>query len=454
MKSNIAATNTRLTLIVISMLVLSCNTIFAFRSSTPTPKNTPVIIPNSTTVPTSILPVEPQMSQSSSCPSAPDGPAPQSSSFSDRFNAVIGEVQTTKMLMEQQQYAAAILCWDDVLNRVPEYADAYYQRSQSYRALTHNQHVQSAYQDYLAHALADLNQAISLAPEMGDYYFARYEIEKMLAENETFLVDQNFWYTQAYSDITLANRLGTVGELADRQPGFLLVDLERCDEAVNEFNRLLSINTHGPSAGLNTGLAVSAQCLGKYKEALKYIDYAIRLHPSFERSFARATILYNLGRLDEALIEVNKLIAEQKYYCGCRYYLRAIIYYDQGEKDLAQADIDFGTGQTWVRGGIRSYILGHWALDAGEREQGIALLQEAEASLTWRYGSLRKRVQQELVALNSSPLSLSISVPPTPTLIPVTPQVQPPTPIVNILDKPLFFQGLPLAYAGNSPMII
>ena len=400
----------------------------------------------------------PLASSSTSCPGAPDpstlqshGDAPQSLNFNDRLSAVQGEVLEASTLMQKQQYAAAILCWDDILARVPEYADGYYQRSLSYRYLNSNQRFQTEYLDYLEHALADLNQAISLAPEMGDYYFGRYEVEEAFAENEMYLVDKHFWYTQAYQDITLANRYGTKGQLADRDPAFLLIDLGRCQEAMDEFNRLIKINTGEPSAGLTTGLAYSSQCLGKYDQALKYIEEAIRLYPSFQRSMARANILYNLGRLDEALGEVNRLIADQRYYCGCRYYLRALIYYDQGKKDLAQADIDFGTGQTWGRGGIRSYVLGHLALDAGDRGQGIALLQEAEASLTWQYGSLRKRVQKELETLGSRPLSLTVSVSATPTLLAVTPQAQPPTPTMIPLDRPANVQAIPIVYSGNPP---
>jgi tetratricopeptide (TPR) repeat protein len=392
----------------------------------------------------------PITSQSTSFPAASTPLAVQSSSFSDRLNAVQDEVHQANTLMQQQQYASAIIIWDDLLTRVPEYADAYYQRSLSYRYLTSNQRIQTEYLDYLHHALADLNQAISLAPEMGDYYFARYQVEEALANNEMYLVDKNFWFTQAYQDITLANQYETKGELADREPGFLLIELGRCEEAVDEFNRLIKINTGEPSAGLTTGLANSSQCLGKYDEALKYIDTAIRLYPSFQRAMARATILYNMGRFDEALSEVNKLIADQRFYCGCRYYLRALIYYDQGKKDLAQADIDFGTGQTWGRGGIRSYVLGHLALDAGDQRQGIALLQEAEASLNWQYGSLRERVLKELETLGSTPLSLSVSVPATPTLLPVTPQIQLPTPTMIPLDRPRNVQPILILYSGNS----
>ena len=388
---------------------------------------------------------------SSSCPTASNpssGPT-----FRDRLDAVQGEIHEANTLMQQQQYETAILCWDDILARVPEYADGYYQRSMSYRYLNSNEHMQSEYLGRLDQALADLNQAIWLAPEMGDYYFARYQVEVSRAENETYLVDKRVWYQQAYQDITLANRYGTKGELADREPGFLLVELGRCQEAIDEFKRLIQINMEGPSAGLTTGLAFGAQCLGRYDEALRDLDTAIRLSPSFQRAFQHAILLYNLGRLEEALGEVNRLIEDQRFYCGCRYYLRALIYYDQGKNDLAQADIDFGSGQTWARGGVRSYVLGRLALEAGDQETGVALLQEAEASLTWQYGSLRKRLQEELETLGAAPLSLTMSVPATPTLLPVTPQVQPPTPTMIPLDRPRNIMPIVLAYSGGSSLL-
>jgi tetratricopeptide (TPR) repeat protein len=371
--------------------------------------------------------------------------------FESRFEAVQGELGQANMLMQQQQYAEAILCWDDILTQVPEYADGYYQRAQGYQKLTNNQRIQSEYLDYLTHALEDLNQAILLSPEVGDYYFARYEVEYALGNNELYRVDTNFWYELAYRDINLANQFGTKGELAERDPGFMLVDLERCDEAMTEFNRLTAISPQ-PSAGLNTGLAMSYECLGDYEKALEHIDTAISIYPSNERDYDRAVILYNLGRLDESLKIVTSLIDSKKYYCGCRYYLRGLIYYDQGKKDLAQQDIEFGTTQTWARGGIRSYVLGHLALDNGDQQQGIALLQEAEASLSWDFDPLRKRVVQELNALGFSPLSLSVSVPPTATPLPITPQAQLPTPTTIPLDKPVNVDAISIPYSGNSPL--
>src|SRR5262249_21993961 len=145
--------------------------------------------------------------------------------------------------------------------------------------------VQTEYVDYLNHALADLNQAISLDSAVGDYYYSRYQIENALGGNETYVVNRNFWYTQAYADITTAVKFGVKGDLVDRNQAFLLVEMGRCNEAIDEANRLISVKAAEPKAAHDTALAYSYNCLGKYDEALKYIDSAISLYTSFSREF-------------------------------------------------------------------------------------------------------------------------------------------------------------------------
>ena len=66
-------------------------------------------------------------------------------------------------------------------------------------------------------------------------------------------------------------------------------------------------------------------------------------------------------------------------------------------------------------------MVAHLALDAGDKAQGLALLQEAEASLAPRYGPLHARILKELAALGSAPLDLGVTVLPTPTVLPLAP---------------------------------
>lgn len=374
--------------------------------------------------------------------------------FSRRLEAAQDDIAQAHTLMQAEQYAEAVTLWNNVLTQAPEYADGYYQRAESYLGLTSNQRFQSEYQEYQTQALADLNEAIRLDSQISDYYFARYEVQYNLGGLEFYRVDQDVWISQALADLRRADELGATGDTAERQPGFMLLELGRCEEGLAEFNQLTATSDK-PSAGLNTGLAHGYRCEGRFDEALTHIDTALQIYPSFQRKIDRAIILYNLGQLDDALDQINETIEDSPYYCGCRYFLRALIYYDQGKPDLAQKDIDFGTGQTWDRGGLRSYVLGRLALDAGDQEQGIAFLQEAEASLRREYGpQLLERIQQELAELKAPLLSLEVSVQPTPTLLPILPQPQPPTPTPVPLTEPANAGAIPVPYEGTDALTL
>src|SRR5574337_238989 len=126
------------------------------------------------------------------------------------------------------------------------------------------------------------------------------------------------------------------------------------------------------------------------------------------KQFDRTLILYSLDRLDEALSQINASIDATPCCFGPRYYLRALIYYRLGRTDLALADIETGSGLAWQRGGVRSYVLGLIALDSGQREQGMNLLLEAEASLHPQYSStILKQTQPEFAKLGATPLVIN-----------------------------------------------
>jgi hypothetical protein len=125
------------------------------------------------------------------------------------------------------------------------------------------------------------------------------------------------------------------------------------------------------------------------------------------------------------------MIEKNPYYGGGRYYLRALISYDEGRLDEALSDLDFGEGQTWGRAGIYSYLRGRFALEDGDKMSAIELLQYAEASLgPVGTGPFIRRIERELASLGASPLTVTpqVLVPgtPMPTLIPtITPRPMP-----------------------------
>lgn len=344
-----------------------------------------------------------------------------------RFASAQADTAAAWRLMQESRFQEALAILDRVIAQAPDYPDAYFQRAQAYQALTGNQRFLEEYVDYLTRALEDIDRAIALDPAEGEFYLVRYQIAEGFANVAHYRVDQAYWFGLALENIRLANALGNSDPLADRMPGFLLAHLGRCEEARAEFERLRAASPE-PSAGLYTGLADAYLCAGRLDEALEAVDAALAISPNVAREQLRTTILLNLGRSQEALARLDRSLDEDPYYCGCRYYMRALVHYDRGHPEQALADIQLGSGQTWGQGGLRTYVLGLLARDAGDVAGAIAYLQDAEASLMHLAGPIVDRVRGDLADLGGSPLSLSPSVTLTATPLPLPEAISPMVP--------------------------
>jgi tetratricopeptide (TPR) repeat protein len=146
-----------------------------------------------------------------------------------------------------------------------------------------------------------------------------------------------------------------------------------------------------------------------------------------QRVWLRAMILYFMGRHEEALEDLNDLLEEKPYYNGFRYYLRALIHYENGRRDLAEQDLMMGVSNTWGRAGIFSYVLGRMAIDDGDKEAGIIYLQQALATLDWYFRPMFPRIEQELADLGAAPLPEESSVQIRATPMPTTEAIPRPT---------------------------
>jgi tetratricopeptide (TPR) repeat protein len=122
-------------------------------------------------------------------------------------------------------------------------------------------------------------------------------------------------------------------------------------------------------------------------------------------------ILYSLGRLDEALDQFLQNVSDYPDACECRFYVGALIDYALGEPEQAQVDIETAQDDLLSGRGVRAYVLGRLALDAGDKQQAIKWFQEAEAQLTRDYGpTLLSQIKEQLSQLGASPLSPTQSV--------------------------------------------
>ena len=380
--------------------------------STPTVSVVPSITPSPTITHTFAPTITPTRTPS---------PTPSPTlSYNSRLTRAEATVEQAKALMNQGEYAAAVFEWNDVIDLVPENAEAYFQRASCYLELIHNQRSREEYLVYLQRALVDLDHAIALGPATGNYFIARYQVYSRLAGEESFRIDYVSLEEIALENLRVANKLGNTQPLSDRDVPFVLYNLGRCEEGMDETRQLIAArgSAASPSAGLNTALAAGYLCLGQLDQALDYINLAIQLTPSSDRAMMKSIILYNLGRLDEALELINESITNDPYYGGARYFLRAAIYAEQGKLDEAEADIDFGYGETWGYFGIVDYAEGRLALARGDSLTALERFQYAEATMPFVYGPLIQRIQREITALGGQ-------------LMAVTPQIFISTPIAT-----------------------
>ena len=353
---------------------------------------------------------------------SPTASATPAASYSQRLAAAKADITRATNLTNSGQYVAALDLWNKVISRVPEYVDAYYQRTICVVNLGPAMRVDAAFRAAMQQALADMDLALSLDPRKGNYFYERQAVYDSLARHELYRADQDYWEELALADAQAAERFGATIPYANRTTAYLLIDAGHPQEAFDLFSKLPPApgTKRETDAGLQEGLAESQFAQGFVDEALQHVNLAIKASSSEPKVREKALILLSQGKPADALVQINNLSAAGTL-CGCGYYIRALIYYQMGKPDLAQADIDTGTQQTWERGGLRSYVLGLLALDHGDQATGKQLLQEAQASLPRRYGPvLLKQIQAKLdqlglARLDPTPYAKFIATPmPTP----------------------------------------
>jgi tetratricopeptide (TPR) repeat protein len=316
--------------------------------------------------------------------------------------------------MSQGQHAEAILLLDQVIQSAPELDEAYYLRATSYHNMMKQQRSQFEFQDYLDRAMADIDQAIAIRPDHGDYYMLRQFLLVDLASLQDYQVDIQHINEYALENASAALNLGaTLDEYPDRIYVIDLIYTDRCEEAVQELQKMIDQTDPNDSSigGLYHIQSQAYACLGDIKKAIQMVDKSMFNNVNMEWKYElKARYLYQAGRRDEALQLLNTSIEQKPSYDGWRYYLRALIYQEMGEREKAEEDLMIGAGNTWWHVGLFSYVVGKMALEDGNIEEGIALLQEAEATLDCLFAPLQTRIQDELRKLGAEPLEITPSV--------------------------------------------
>jgi tetratricopeptide (TPR) repeat protein len=342
-----------------------------------------------------------------------------------RIHALEPEIRIAEALCLQCDYELAIPRWDEILQQLPDYASGYLQRSWAYLGLARKGRVYEAARENTIHALDDIDAAIALGNQgMGDYYLSRYDVYAEWVVLEEMWSDREPLARLALENLQMALALGNSDPYSARSLVFELAGLGDCEAALAEASRLSDLIEpwDPPSAGIHTALASAYLCASDYSKALASIDAAVRIYDSPERRFERALALYGLGRLEEALGELDSQIEARPSFGGFRYYFRALVRYDLGMFDGAREDLEIGSYNTWGRAGMATLVAALFARDEGDFHGAIELLRLTEATLDRSLTPMLARTRAELIALGEVPFEdspqYSSAATPIPTLAP------------------------------------
>ena len=305
-------------------------------------------------------------------------------SFLDRFNSVQSFISQAQALFGAGNYAEAISLWDQILGVVPEYATGYYARAANYWVMgTKDQRALSQAQQYYDLALADLEQARLLGPDQAVYSYLEYEISRSEASLEEDRTLRSFWLDKALNALATGISKGHRVSIGNHVVAELLVTLERCDEALaytRELEKAIGIPDED-SASIYLFISQSHLCLKEYDQALEYIDRAIELAPSEFSELLKGIILMNKGELDASLEIFDTMIEERPHFYGGRYIFRGVIHYELGNIDQAILDLETGLANSPESKDPVSYLQALLAIDEGDEELALQHLQEAEATM-------------------------------------------------------------------------
>lgn len=343
--------------------------------------------------------------------------------YSKRFQLADPYISEALGYLYQGQSAEEILAWDKVLEIIPEYAEGHYNRGQAYLKLLHNQRSREEFQSYLSRAGEDFDKAIELAPySKGDYYYGRFKYYDALASNQPRRVDFLQLENIALDNLLMANQLGNYQEDSGTKLALVYIAAGKCDEGIEQANRLIA-ETAEPGVDMIGSLSLGYLCKNDLPKALSYMDEVVKQVDNCRSRFDRARILYSMGRLDDALVDLDYTIGKDPNYCGIRYYLRGLIYAENGDLDKAEQDLSFGMGHTWERGGLLSYANGKIALAQGDEESAKLHFQEAENTYSLQ-DPIYTKILEDLTALGAEPMESAASFAPA-TVIPT------PTPLLT-----------------------
>jgi tetratricopeptide (TPR) repeat protein len=334
------------------------------------------------------------------------------------------QVTAARLALDKKQNEECIQYYDRLLEAMPNWTSGYYNRGVCKDGSALKLHDLESYKVKMADALVDVDKAIALGPVKGKYFAERGYIYRNIQE-----VIENSTSEQAALKIAIDNiqtgiNLGDEPNLQADLPSFLH-ESGQCQESVDLAKKLLETGIYDLNIKtlLYDSIATGYLCLGDYSSAKPVMEKRIQMSADCDAYSLQTSILIGLGEQDQAYKIIDGCIKDSPNFGGYRYYLRSLIHWDRGEKELARQDLQAGAGNTWSHGGLCAYVAGLVALDDGDQASGKELLKYAESTFKNREGLwVKDRIRSSLASLN-------------------IPQ-QDPTPVVTFQVTPIIFQQL------------
>jgi len=194
-----------------------------------------------------------------------------------------------------------------------------------------------------------------------------------------------------------------------------LIEGNHCQEGLAETQKLISQTTmQSDEFGQYYSLYLTEAylCLGELDKALESAQYITCDDPVLTcKSGLLTEIYFQSGDYENALDTVNYMINLQPVGGGWRYFIRALIYYEQGETELALHDLELGDAYSWYGNGVYWYVQAKFAMDAGDKANAIIDLQNAEQTLDVTYMPLRQQIIKELKTYGEEPIVSNPNLP-------------------------------------------
>lgn len=300
------------------------------------------------------------------------------------------------------------------IEKHPDSTRAYEIRFTCYLNSTSNVFTEA--QGYLLLALQDANTMIALKPKDFSYYASRNLTLRELANFEQYAINKFEIYDLANQDTNKSIALNAPeASYVYRHYARNLIEGNHCQEGLEETQKLIQkYGTQNADYGQYYSLYLTEAyiCLGELDLALESAQSITCDDPvSTCKSGLLTEIYLQSGDYENALNTVNYMINWQPVGGGWRYFIRALIYYEQGQIDFVQQDLATGDAYSWYGTGVDEYVLAQLAFDNGDKASGIYHLQTAEQMFDINYSVLRQKTLEQLKKYGAEPIPQTIDLP-------------------------------------------